>query len=296
MLQRPSTTAFNVTEDDFDRAVEWYSEALGVPPYFSVPGFAKWRTDVGGELGIGAGGHAPEPTDEMAITSWSVPDLPHAFERLLALGATQHHPIEERGGGFATAAVVDPFGNVLGLIRNANLQPFGPPLTGALVSLRNASRADIPALAAIRATPEVVEHWREGPDFAAAVEEGLAEEGTTKYVIEVDGRVVGWLQWQAEEEPDYRHASMDIYLDPAVHGRGIGTDALRTVARHLFDDQGHHRITIDPAAHNAAAIACYTKVGFQPVGTLRQAERGPDGTFHDSLLMDLLPEDLTRAA
>jgi aminoglycoside 6'-N-acetyltransferase len=85
---------------------------------------------------------------------------------------------------------------------------------------------------------------------------------------------------------------MDIYLDPAVHGRGVGTDALRTLARHLFVDHGHHRIEIDPAVDNAPAIRCYTKVGFRPVGVMRKAERGNDGTWHDSLLMDLLADDL----
>src|SRR2546430_1446890 len=80
------------------------------------------------------------------------------------------------------------------------------------------------------------------PALVAAVEQDRAEEGTTKYGVVLEDGVVGWLQWQAEEDPDYRHASMDIYLDPAVHGHGLGTDALRTVARHLFDDHGHHRI------------------------------------------------------
>ncbi|CAM5666252.1 GNAT family N-acetyltransferase OS=Streptomyces antimycoticus OX=68175 GN=SANT12839_077140 PE=4 SV=1 [Streptomyces antimycoticus] len=95
-------------------------------------------------------------------------------------------------------------------------------------------------------------------------------------------------------EPDYRHASIDIYLDPAVHGRG-GTDAVRTLARHLITDHGHHRIVIDPAADNAAAIRCYGKVGFRPVGLMRSYERGPDGRWHDGLLMDLLAEEITEA-
>jgi aminoglycoside 6'-N-acetyltransferase len=86
---------------------------------------------------------------------------------------------------------------------------------------------------------------------------------------------------------------MDIYVDPEVHGRGVGTDAIRTLSRHLIDDRGHHRLTIDPAAHNEAAIRCYTKAGFKPIGIGRQAERGPDGTWHDSLLMDLLADELT---
>jgi aminoglycoside 6'-N-acetyltransferase len=64
------------------------------------------------------------------------------------------------------------------------------------------------------------------------------------------------------------------------------------VARHLIRDLGHHRITIDPAADNEAAIRCYAKVGFRPVGVMRRYERGPDGTWHDGLLMDLLADEL----
>jgi aminoglycoside 6'-N-acetyltransferase len=167
-------------------------------------------------------------------------------------------------------------------------------LQGAAVRLRPVARADIPDLARIRRTPEVHQHWRGGDDMVAAVEQDLAEPDSTPLVIELDGRVVGWIQWEAEEEPDYRHASIDIYVDPAVHGRGIGTDALRTLARHLIVDHGHHRLQIDPAADNAPAIRCYTKVGFRPVGIMRKAERGNDGTWHDSLLMDLLADELVE--
>jgi aminoglycoside 6'-N-acetyltransferase len=167
------------------------------------------------------------------------------------------------------------------------------PLDGALVHLRAATRDDVPALARIRATPEVYRWWRGGDDLVAAVEEDFAEPETTAYVIEVDGAVVGWIQWQAEEEPDYRHASIDVYVDPACHGRGVGTDAVRTLARHLFSAHGHHRIEIDPAADNVAAIRAYAKVGFRPVGITRRSERGADGTWHDGLLMDLLVEDLS---
>ena len=77
-----------------------------------------------------------------------------------------------------------------------------------------------------------------------------------------------------------------------MHDRGVGTDAVRTLARHLVVDHGHHRIVIDPAADNAAAIRAYTKVGFRPVGVMRSYERGNDGTWHDALLMDLLADEL----
>jgi aminoglycoside 6'-N-acetyltransferase len=105
--------------------------------------------------------------------------------------------------------------------------------------------------------------------------------------------VVGLIQYAEENEPDYRHAGIDIFLDPAWHGRGLGADALRTVARYLFDVRGHHRLTIDPAASNERAIRSYRRVGFRPVGVMRRYERGPDGTWHDGLLMDLLVEELT---
>ena len=126
-----------------------------------------------------------------------------------------------------------------------------PTLQGALARLRPATEADIPTLAKIRQTPEVYVWWRGGSDLVAAIEEDLNEHGVNAYVIEVEDRVVGWIQTHTETDPDYRHASIDIYVDPAVHGRGIGTDAVRTLARHLFVEEGHHRVIIDPAVDNA---------------------------------------------
>ena len=165
-------------------------------------------------------------------------------------------------------------------------------LHGAMVLLRNATTDDIPVLAAIRATPEVRRWWRGDDDMASEVAADLADPDAKTFAVEWQGRVVGAIQWSAETEPDYRHAGIDIYLDPSVHGRGVGSDAVRTLARHLIDEQGFHRLVIDPAADNAAAIKCYTKVGFRPVGIMRKYERGSDGTWHDGLLMDLLAEEL----
>jgi aminoglycoside 6'-N-acetyltransferase len=165
-------------------------------------------------------------------------------------------------------------------------------LSGARVQLRAASREDVPALVGIRSTPEVYARWRGGDDLHAAVCEDLADDDVQVLVILHDGRVVGAVQWGEERDPDYRHANIDIYLDPAVHGRGLGADAVRTLARYLFEDLGHHRLVIDPAADNEAAVRCYAKVGFRAVGVMRRYERGPDGTWHDGLLMDLLADEL----
>ncbi|XVU28845.1 GNAT family N-acetyltransferase [Actinoplanes sp. CA-054009] len=157
-------------------------------------------------------------------------------------------------------------------------------LQGALVRLRPATRDDVPELSEIRATPEVYERWGPGD---------VLDDETPTFVILHEDRIVGAIQFSEEEDPDYRHAGIDIYLSPTVHGQGLGTDAVRTLARHLIEERGHHRLVIDPAADNHAAIRCYAKVGFRPVGVMRRYERAPDGTWHDGLLMDLLAGELT---
>jgi aminoglycoside 6'-N-acetyltransferase len=166
-------------------------------------------------------------------------------------------------------------------------------LHGAHVTLRPARAEDVTQLAAIRATPAVSARWGTH-DIAEEIAESIDDPDLEYLAIVLEGRVVGAIQWSESEDPMYRHAGIDLYLDPAVHGRGIGPDAVRTLCAHLIDDIGHHRLVIDPAADNEAAIRCYAKVGFRAVGVMRRYELGDDGTWHDGLLMDLLAEDLVR--
>jgi aminoglycoside 6'-N-acetyltransferase len=161
------------------------------------------------------------------------------------------------------------------------------------VRLRPAGGADRGRLRAILDEPSVARWWgppRPGVDVADAWLEG--DEDTVVLVIEADGEVVGSIQFAEESDPDYRHAGVDLFLATAHQGRGLGTDAIRTVARYLFDVRAHHRLTIDPSAANARAIRAYERVGFRRVGIMRSYERGPDGTFHDGLLLDLLRDEL----
>jgi aminoglycoside 6'-N-acetyltransferase len=150
--------------------------------------------------------------------------------------------------------------------------------------LRPLAEGDEAELRRIHATPEVVRWW-DVPDEDFPWD----EPESTRLTIEVDGKVAGLIQFWEELEPKYRHAGIDLFLDPALHGRGLGTAAVRCVVRHLIDDRGHHRVTIDPAAANVAAIRAYEKVGFERVGVMRRYERdaGGDG-WHDGLLMELL--------
>ncbi len=169
-----------------------------------------------------------------------------------------------------------------------------PTLTGERVALRAVRPEDVPILRAYLQDPSVARWWGPvRPDVDVADDWLDADDDTTVWTIDVDATVVGSIQAAEESEPDYRHAAIDLFLGPEHQGRGLGTDAIRTLARHLFDERGHHRLTIDPSATNERAIRTYGRVGFRPVGRMRQYERGPEGTFHDGLLMDLLRGELS---
>ena len=154
--------------------------------------------------------------------------------------------------------------------------------------LRELRDSDTSELRRIRSTHEVARWWDPPPpDFPTS-----DEPEATRMTILVEDAVMGLIQFYEVLEAKYRHASIDLFVDPVQHGRGIGTEAVRRVVRHLIEDRGHHRITIDPATANAAAIRSYEKAGFRPVGVMRRYERDlGGGGWHDGLLMELLAED-----
>jgi aminoglycoside 6'-N-acetyltransferase len=114
----------------------------------------------------------------------------------------------------------------------------------------------------------------------------------TGFAVEEGARVIGLIQYYEEDDPEYRHAGIDLFLTSDRQGRGLGRDAVRTLALHLVRDRGHHRLVIDPAAENERAIRCYEAVGFKRVGVLRQHWRAPDGTWRDGVLFDLLADEI----
>jgi aminoglycoside 6'-N-acetyltransferase len=155
--------------------------------------------------------------------------------------------------------------------------------------LRPLAEGDERELRRIHMTPEVLRWW-DTPDERFPWDEPQS----TRMTIVFDGAIVGLIQFWEEREPKYRHAGIDLFLDPDVHGRGIGAEAVRRIVRHLIDERGHHRVTIDPATANTAAIRAYENAGFKAVGVMRQSERDVvGGGWHDSLLMELLASDAT---
>jgi aminoglycoside 6'-N-acetyltransferase len=166
-----------------------------------------------------------------------------------------------------------------------------PTLRGERVLLRPLEERDRPRLIEILEEPEVA-RWFGTATAEESADEFISDPEVYAFAIEVGGVVAGAIGFYEEATPDYRHAGIDLFLATASQDQGLGTDAVRTLARYLLEERGHHRLIIDPAASNQRAIKVYERVGFKPVGIMRAYERGPDGTFHDGLLMDLLADEL----
>jgi aminoglycoside 6'-N-acetyltransferase len=154
------------------------------------------------------------------------------------------------------------------------------------VSLRPLEDGDFPRLAAIVAEDEVARWW--GPNDEASLRADAAPDQVTGFAILVGGELAGYLTVNEERDPNYGYAEPDLFVSSEHHGSGAGAQALRLALRWAFEERGHTRAIIQPRADNARAIRCYEKVGFRPVGILREADRG-----RDALAMDLLKDELS---
>jgi predicted enzyme related to lactoylglutathione lyase len=105
---------------DIEKAKAWYSEVLSQQPYFSEPFYVGFN--VGGfELGLDPDTSSVKPGNN-AVAYWGVSDAQAAYTRLLGLGARENSPVRDVGGGILVGSVLDPFGNVLGIIENPHFK------------------------------------------------------------------------------------------------------------------------------------------------------------------------------
>ena len=199
---------------------------------------------------------------------------------------------DPKGGAQLEAGVSTIDGRVV-TVGGPGISRTLPTLVGHRLALRPGAAGDEPALGAVFDAPEVARWWPSATDDDVRDLVHNRDPDADVWLVEVDGRVVGMIQAYEETDPMYRHAGIDIVLHPDVHGQGVGPEAIRVLARHLFDDRGHHRIVIDPNAANSRAIHVYEKVGFRRVGVLREYEWDASlDRWTDGVLMDLLRGEL----
>lgn len=163
------------------------------------------------------------------------------------------------------------------------------------IAVRTVSIEDLPFLREVFVHPEVERWWPFHGDTALTELLAGADPDVHPLAIEVDAEVAGYVQWYEETDPEYFHAGIDIALHPDRFGRGIGPVVIGLLLDWLVTGRGHHRVVIDPAAHNERAVAAYAKVGFRQVGVMRRywwdhVER----RWSDGLLMEWLAPERVR--
>jgi predicted enzyme related to lactoylglutathione lyase len=118
MILGLQTVVYRVS--DLPRAVEWYSAAFEVSPYFNEPFYVGFN--IGGfELGLDPDLSEASPGPGGAVAYWGVAEMETTFKRFVSLGASVVSPIQEVGAGIKVATIADPFGNPIGLIEKPNL-------------------------------------------------------------------------------------------------------------------------------------------------------------------------------
>lgn len=121
MFQGLRTVIYHV--EDLQRAKEWYSNVLGIKPYFDEPFYVGFN--VGGfELGLDPDMKGISKGSNV-VAYWGVKDAKAAYQRIQGLGAKKRSDPQEVGGGIIVATVTDPFGNVFGLIENPHFKVTG---------------------------------------------------------------------------------------------------------------------------------------------------------------------------
>jgi aminoglycoside 6'-N-acetyltransferase len=136
------------------------------------------------------------------------------------------------------------------------------PLNGELTVVRAATEADVDLLVGWHADPEVARHWDDETFTREEILLRLAQPDVDAYVVEENGEPVGYIQaWFESDPPD--SCGLDMFLIPAARGRGLGSDAARTIARWLLSVGRKRRLTVDAYVFNEVAVrAAWGKAGF----------------------------------
>jgi aminoglycoside 6'-N-acetyltransferase len=141
----------------------------------------------------------------------------------------------------------------------------GVLVRGRLTTLRRADAGDVDRLVAWHADPEVARYW-DGETFTRAeMAERLARPDIEAWIVEEAAEPVGYLQVHAD--------GLDMFLVPFARGRGLGPDAARAMTRHLVDERGWSRVTVDPSAWNEGAVRAWERAGFVEVSR-HEADEG----------------------
>ncbi|QPK79816.1 N-acetyltransferase [Corynebacterium lizhenjunii] len=162
--------------------------------------------------------------------------------------------------------------------------------------IREATLADVPAMTAILnwAITQTDALFRANEATVAEREEfhrQLEADGYPCLVAEENGQLLGWALYKPYRDPQlwYRACEDTIYIDPAAHGRGVGTALMAELVARACADPKAHSLIAQITGANSASVALHRKHGFSQVGTLRQVARKFDRFLDLHILQRLTP-------
>ena len=172
------------------------------------------------------------------------------------------------------------------------------PIQGPRLRLRPITPDDLPALMRWLGDPEVMAFYGRPPSNLTEARGEFLELSSLpcwRFIIEAGSRAVGEIQY-AYSYPDATwSAGIDIFIgEPDARDRGLGTEAIRTLLRYLFETRRVSRVVIDPEPSNHRAIRAYEKAGFRLDGVIRRHAK-VDDRWADAAYMTILEEEWPAA-
>jgi aminoglycoside 6'-N-acetyltransferase len=137
--------------------------------------------------------------------------------------------------------------------------------------------SDLELLTGWFSDPLVYKWWGGSPvrhEVVAQKYIGQRRPAVESLLIEAQGRPIGYIQYHQGFE-EYHHADegeIDMFVAPPARRNGLGRDAAVTLVRHLVDERGWSRVTVDPAKSNPTALRFWRACGFEYE---RDIESGP---------------------
>ncbi|MGZ8581416.1 MAG: GNAT family N-acetyltransferase [Actinomycetota bacterium] len=171
-------------------------------------------------------------------------------------------------------------------------------LAGGRVTLRAYHDDEVPILVSTWADAEWFAPKGTGPrELAERVRErvrrsGSFTEGVIILAIESDGRLVGEVQARQPINglpPGVFELGIELF-DDGDRGQGLGAEAVIAIARHLFDDEGAHRVQLTTDVENAPMRRVAERLGFTFEGVLRSFMPESDGP-HDYAMYGITRPD-----
>ena len=176
---------------------------------------------------------------------------------------------------------------------------FGPTLRGERCTLRPPRKEEAATYIEWFKDPDVIRYtlqvgpmsiWQE-EDFIKRMAE---EQNAISWVIEVDGRPIGWTGVGGINWRNGNGESGIVIGDKSFWRRGVASEAMQLRTAFCFRELNLHKLRTRAYMENVASRRALAKAGYRESGIQRE-EAFRDGRWHDIWCGEVLREDWEKA-